>query len=288
MKLVNFTANGRTSYGVLKEGPDGKIGVVDAGTRWAAIHPNLQSVLAAGALDLLRDSAAKSPADYPLEDVQLLKPLPGNGKILCVGINFPDHDERQGVTERAQYPSLFFRAPSALVAQGESLMRPAESPQLDYEGEIALIIGKKGRRIAEKDATAHIAGYTICNEGTVRDWQRHTKVNNTAGKNFDRSGALGPWIVTADEIPAGPMRIITRLNGEIRQDATTDEMFFPMTFLISYISRFSTLEPGDVIVTGTPPGTGARATPPRYLVPGDTVEVEVPGIGILRNSVADD
>jgi 2-keto-4-pentenoate hydratase/2-oxohepta-3-ene-1,7-dioic acid hydratase in catechol pathway len=283
MKLLNFAAEGRSSYGVLKDN-----GVVDAGARWGSTYPTLHSVLEAGALNALRELAAKSPADYGLEHIRLLRPLTGQGKILCVGINYPDHDERKGVSERPQYPSLFFRVPSALVAQDEPLMRPAESPQLDYEGEIALVIGKAGRRIPERDTAAYIAGYTICNEGTVRDWQRHTKVNNTAGKNFDRSGAIGPWIVTPDEIGAGPMRIITRVNGEVRQDATTDQMLSPFSFLISYISRFTTLDPGDIIVTGTPPGTGARSNPPRYLVPGDTVEVEVSGIGVLRNGVADD
>ena len=284
MKLVNFAAGDRASYGVIKDS-----GVVDAGARWTAIHPNIQSVLAAGALGLLRDLAANSPPDYALDAVRLLKPLPGPGvKILCVGINYPDHDERQGVSERPQYPILFFRTPGSLVAQDESLMRPAESPQLDYEGEIVVVIGKAGRRILEQDASSHIVGYTICNEGSVRDWQRHTKVNNTAGKNFDRSGAIGPWIVTSDEIGAKPMRIMTRVNGETRQNATRDQMLFSMPFLISYVSRFSTLEPGDIIVTGTPPGTGWRTEPPRYLVPGDAVEVEVPGIGVLRNVVADD
>ena len=167
-------------------------------------------------------------------------------------------------------------------------MRPPESKQLDYEGEIALVIGRKGRRIAESDATTHIAGYTICNEGTIRDWLRHGKFNVTPGKNFERSGSLGPWVVTSDEIGMAPMRVITRVNGEVRQDETTDRMIFPISFLVSYISRFCTLEPGDIIVTGTPTGAGARFDPPRFLVPGDVVEVEVPRIGTLRNGVIDE
>ncbi len=297
MKLLNFSVEGRTSCGVLKDG-----GIVDAGARLGSAFTSLDSLLAAGALESLRELAAKYPADYALENVRLLKPLLNPGKILCVGINYADHDESQGKEPiaRPQYPVLFFRTPNSLVAHGEALIRPPESKLLDYEGEIVLVIGKKGRRVAESDATTHIAGYTICNEGTLRDWQRHTKVNNTPGKNFDRSGAIGPWIVTTDEFAPnidpnngdpnniGPTRVITRVNGETRQDDTTDHMLFPFSMLISYASRFTTLEPGDIIVSGTPPGTGASHNPPRYLVPGDIVEVEVPGIGTLRNPVADE
>jgi 2-keto-4-pentenoate hydratase/2-oxohepta-3-ene-1,7-dioic acid hydratase in catechol pathway len=154
------------------------------------------------------------------------------------------------------------RFPASLVAHEEPIVRPTESQQLDYEGEIALVIGKAGRRIAESDALAHVAGYTICNEGTIRDWLRHGKFDVTPGKNFDRTGALGPWVVTTDEIGSKPMRVMTRVNDEIRQDDTTDRMIFSIPFLTSYISRFCTLEPGDILITGTPTGAGARFDPP--------------------------
>jgi 2-keto-4-pentenoate hydratase/2-oxohepta-3-ene-1,7-dioic acid hydratase in catechol pathway len=283
MKLLAFTVDGRSSYGILKGAA-----VTDAGARWGATYPNLSSLLAPGAMDGLRKLAADSPTDYALTDIRLLKPLPCEGKILCVGINYHSHDESQGVAELPKYPTLFFRLHSTLVAHGEQILRPPESNQLDFEGEIVLLIGKKGRRIAEPDAASYIAGYTICDEGTVRDWQRHAKGSNVPGKNFERSGAIGPWIATPDEIPPGPMRVTTRVNGFVRQDDTTEHMLFSFPYLISYISRFCTLEPGDIISTGTPPGTGQGSNPPRYLVPGDTVEVEVPGIGTLRNTVADE
>jgi 5-carboxymethyl-2-hydroxymuconate isomerase len=167
-------------------------------------------------------------------------------------------------------------------------VRPIESTQLDYEGEIAIVVARPGRRIEAVDAPAHIAGYTPCNEGTVRDWTKHGRFNVTAGKNFDRSGAIGPFLVTSDEIPRDPLRLITRVNGEIRQDDTTEGMIFPIPDLIAYISRFCTLEPADIIVTGTPTGAGVRLDPPRFLVAGDRVDVEVSHVGTLSNWVIDE
>ena len=168
------------------------------------------------------------------------------------------------------------------------MIRPPETKQFDYEGEIALVIGKPGRRIPREQAPEHIFGYTIANEGTVREWTRHGKFNVTQGKNFDSSGSIGPWIVTADAMPKGPLRVTTRVNGEQRQDDTTDRLLFPFDFLVSYLSIFATLEPGDLILTGTPNGAGARFDPPKWLVAGDVVDVEVPGIGVLSNPVADE
>jgi 2-keto-4-pentenoate hydratase/2-oxohepta-3-ene-1,7-dioic acid hydratase in catechol pathway len=284
MKLATFDAKGRTSYGVVKDQ-----GVIDAGARFGARFEDLRAVISAGAINELRNLTARATEDFALSAVHLLKPIPNPGKILCVGVNYPERAaEYADNPEKPQYPSIFLRFPASLVAHDEPLLRPPESPQLDYEGEIALIIGRKGRRIAEKDALDYVAGYTICNEGTVRDWLRHGKFNVTQGKNFEKSGALGPWMVTADEIASNPLRIITRVNGEVRQDDTTDRMIFPVPFLISYISTFCTLEPGDIIITGTPTGAGARFYPPRFLMPGDVVEVEVPQIGILRNPVLDE
>jgi 2-keto-4-pentenoate hydratase/2-oxohepta-3-ene-1,7-dioic acid hydratase in catechol pathway len=284
MKLATFEAKGRVSYGVVRGD-----GIIDAGVRLGDRFPDLLAVLSAGALDELSALEAQSQMDFRLSEIHLLKPLPNPGKIFCVGVNYPERAaEYKDNADQPKYPSIFVRFPASLVAHEEPIWRPPESPQLDYEGETALIIGRKGRRIAESDALAHVAGYTICNEGTIRDWLRHGKFNVTPGKNFERSGALGPWMVTSDEIGPDPLRILTRVNGEIRQNDTTDRMIFAMPFLVSYISTFCALDPGDILITGTPAGAGARLDPPRYLAPGDVVEVEVPGIGTLRNRVIDE
>jgi 2-keto-4-pentenoate hydratase/2-oxohepta-3-ene-1,7-dioic acid hydratase in catechol pathway len=288
MKLATFETRGRISYGVVKND-----GVIDTGAQFARQFPgqflDLGAVISAGALDQLANLAGQSAPDYKLSEIRLLKPIVQPGKILCVGINYPERaGEYKDNPDAPKYPSIFVRFPASLVAHDEPIVRPPESPQLDYEGEVAVVIGRAGRRIAESEALAHVAGYTICNEGTIRDWLRHGKFNVTPGKNFERTGSLGPWLVTSDEIGSQPMRIVTRVNGEIRQDDTTDRMIFSIPFLISYVSRFCTLEPGDILVTGTPTGAGARLDPPRYLVPGDVVEVEVSGIGVLRNRVIDE
>jgi 5-carboxymethyl-2-hydroxymuconate isomerase len=181
------------------------------------------------------------------------------------------------------------RTPDSFTGHGHPLIRPPESEQLDYEGEIGVIIGRGGRRIPEDQAERHIAGLTVINEGSVRDWLRHAKFNVTQGKNFVQSGAIGPWMVTADEFSGfDDLRVQTRVNGELRQDDTTANLMFPFRYLISYLSTFFLLKPGDVIATGTPNGAGARFDPPRYLKPGDVVEVSVTGVGLLRNGIADD
>lgn len=284
MKIATFESDGRISYGVVKND-----GIVDAGSHFSGRFPDVRGLISARALDELEQLARQTPANLKLSEIRLLKPIPNPGKILCVGVNYPDRAaEYKDNAEQPKYPSIFVRFPASLVASEEAIVRPPESTQLDYEGEVALIVGRRGRRVRESDALGHVAGYTICNEGTIRDWLRHGKFNVTPGKNFERTGAVGPWVVTADEIGAQPMRIITRVNGEIRQDDTTDRMIFSIPFLISYISHFCTLEPGDILITGTPTGAGARFDPPRYLVPGDVVEVQVPGIGTLRNRVIDE
>ena len=285
MKLATFEArDGRVSYGIVRND-----GIIDAGARLGKQFPDLRAALSAGALGQLSALEVQASPDFALSEVRLLKPIPNPGKILCVGVNYPERAaEYKDNPDAPKYPSIFVRFPASLVAHDEPIVRPPESPQLDYEGEVALVIGRNGRRIKESDALAHVAGYTICNEGTIRDWLRHGKFNVTPGKNFERTGALGPWLVTADEFGSRPMRIVTRVNGEVRQDDTTDRMIFPIPLLIPYISRFCTLEPGDILVTGTPTGAGARFDPPRYLVPGDVVEVEVSGIGVLRNRVIDE
>lgn len=283
MKLATFATSGRISYGIVAGD-----GIVDVGARLGASLPSIEAVLAADALDRLR-AFATWPADIPLNEVTLLKPILRPGKIVCVGVNYLGRNEEyKDDAAQPQYPSLFLRIPESFVAHGEPIVRPPESVQLDYEGEVALVVRRAGRRIHPDAAMSHVAGYTVCNEGTVRDWCKHGKFNVTAGKNFARSGAMGPLLVTADEAGDGPLRIVTRVNGEVRQDETTDRMIVPMPRLIAYISTFCTLDPGDIIVTGTPTGAGVRFDPPRFLVPGDVVEVEVPGVGTLVNGVADE
>ena len=283
MRLATFDTGSRQSFGIVA----GE-GVIDVGARLGASLPDLRAVLAADALDQIERLSSRS-ADFSMKEVRLLKPIPSPGKTVCVGVNYAGrHAEYKDASDPRQYPSLFLRIPESFVAHLEPLIRPPESDQFDYEGEIGVVIGRPGRRIAVADAMSHVGGYVVCNEGTVRDWCRHGKFNVTAGKNFAGSGAIGPFLVTAEEIRDGPLRVITRVNGEVRQDATTDQMVFSIPELLSYISTFCTLEPGDVIVTGTPPGAGARFDPPRYLVAGDSVEVEVPGVGTLINPVIDE
>jgi 2-keto-4-pentenoate hydratase/2-oxohepta-3-ene-1,7-dioic acid hydratase in catechol pathway len=245
-------------------------------------------------LDEARRLVRGRPADTPLSDLSLLPPVVSPGCIWCIGVNYAErneeHDKEYGSgRDVPKHPTVFCRTPTSLVGHGQPIERPRVSKQLDYEGEIALVIGKRGRHIAEERALEHIFGLTLCNEGTVRDWLRHGKYNNTPGKNFDKSGSLGPWIVTADEVDLGaPLELTTRVNGEVRQRDSTTRLMFPFASLIAYISTFATLMPGDLIVTGTPTGAGSRFDPPRWLVPGDVVEVGVPGIGTLRNTVIDE
>lgn len=285
MKLISFMAHGRPRFGVAA----GQ-GVVDMTARLGPGIDTLRAALAAGALDRMRQLASGARADFALADVTLLPPIPEPGKIICVGVNYGKRNEeyRDGSAPPA-YPSVFPRFPASFVAHGQPLLRPRESAQLDYEGEIAIVIGQGGRRIPEDRAEAHIAGLTCLNEGTVRDWVKHGKFNVTQGKNFDASGSFGPWIVTADEFDGyDALTVTTRVNGEVRQHDTTANLMFPFRTLIHYISTWTTLQPGDVISTGTPVGAGVRFDPPRFLAPGDRVEVEVSGVGVLSNGVADE
>jgi 2-keto-4-pentenoate hydratase/2-oxohepta-3-ene-1,7-dioic acid hydratase in catechol pathway len=296
VKLLNFTARGRQSFGALVDG-----GVLDLGARLDAGATDLTSFIRSGALapggapaaddvlaparELVRSGTA---ADYALGEVKILSPA-GRTRYFCIGVNYPERNEeyRDG-SERPKYPSIFMRTHTSLCAHEEPIVRPRESEQLDYEGEIVVVIGRGGRRVPSREALSHVLGYTCGNEGSVRDWLRHAKFNVTPGKNFDRSGSLGPWVVTSDEVGAAPLRVTTRVNGEPRQDDSSDRMLFPIPDLIAYLSAFCTLEPGDVIFSGTPSGAGARFDPPRYLRPGDVVEVEVSRVGTLRNVVVDD
>ncbi|MGX1048121.1 2-keto-4-pentenoate hydratase/2-oxohepta-3-ene-1,7-dioic acid hydratase in catechol pathway [Bradyrhizobium diazoefficiens] len=236
-----------------------------------------------------RNAAGRTPV-HALGEITWLPPVPAPEKIICIGVNYPDRNaEYKDGQDAPKYPSMFMRSPRSFVGHDTPLVRPRASAQLDYEGEIVLVIGKAGRHIPESTALDHIAGLTLCNEGSVRDWLRHAKFNVTQGKNFDSSGSLGPWLVPyMRESQIADIRLTTHVNGELRQDDRTSRLMFPFRYLISYISTFATLVPGDIIVTGTPTGAGARFDPPRYLKPGDVIEIEAEGIGRLRNGVVDE
>jgi 2-keto-4-pentenoate hydratase/2-oxohepta-3-ene-1,7-dioic acid hydratase in catechol pathway len=284
-RLATFSINGLTRYGAVLDG-----GVIDLSARCAKDYPTLREVIAAGALMRLAESAARHQPDHALDAITWLPPIPQPEKIICIGVNYPDRNaEYRDGSDAPKYPSMFMRTPRSFVGHDTPLVRPRASQQLDYEGEVVLIMGKAGRHIPEGAALEHIAAVTLCNEGTIRDWVRHAKFNVTQGKNFDGTGSLGPWLVPyANEAQIADIRLTTRVNGELRQDDRTSRLIFPLRYLINYISTFTTLVPGDVIVTGTPTGAGARFDPPRYLKPGDTIEVEAEGIGLLRNGVIDE
>lgn len=285
-KLATFHIPGRApAYGLVRHD-----GVVELSARFSDRWPTLREAIADDALARLCEAGTEAPVDHPLSAVKLLPPIPAPEKIICIGVNYPDRNEEYKDGQAApKYPSMFVRFPRSFVGHGASLVRPKASPQLDYEGEVVIVIGKGGRHIEERDTLSHIAGLSLCNEGTIRDWVRHAKFNVTQGKNFDSTGALGPWIVPyEDESQIADIRLTTRVNGELRQDDRTSRMIFGFRYLISYISTFTTLVPGDVIVTGTPTGAGARFDPPKFLVPGDVIEVTAEGIGTLANDVVDE
>src|SRR5580693_3209301 len=284
-RIATFSVDGAARYGAVVEG-----GIVDLSARFAKEFPTLREVIAADALTRLAEDAARLPADHALETVTCLPPIPAPEKIICIGVNYPDRNaEYKDGSDAPKYPSMFMRTPRSFVGHLTPLVRPRASSQLDYEGEVVLVIGKAGRHIPESTAPDHIAAVTLCNEGTIRDWVRHAKFNVTQGKNFESTGSLGPWIVPyTDEADIADIRLTTRVNGEMRQDDRTSRLIFGFRYLINYISTFTTLVPGDVIVTGTPTGAGARFDPPRYLKPGDVVEVEAEGVGVLRNGVIDE
>lgn len=284
MRFISYQHKGAQTWGAITEQ-----GVIDLG---ALIGGDLKQAIVEGRLVQASKAANEATGTTPLGDVKLLSPIPNPGKIACIGVNYANRNaEYKDGSEQPKYPSLFMRTPDSLTTHNEPLWRPSESDQLDYEGEIVIVIGKEGRRIAEEEAYDHIAGLTIMNEGTLRDWVRHAKFNVTQGKNFINSGSIGPWMVSADEFTAEQyenMRITTKVNGETRQDDTTASMMFPFKYIISYCSKFFHLKPGDIIATGTPNGAGARFDPPKYLVPGDVIEVEVEGVGKLTNGVIDE
>src|SRR6195256_5340708 len=284
-RLATFSVGGSTRYGAVVEG-----GIVDLSARFGKDYPTLREAIAAGALTRLAEDAAGRSPDYAPDGISWQPPIPAPKKIIFNGVNYPDPNaEYKDVQDAPKYPSLFMRTPRSFVGHNTPLVRPRASPQLDYEGEVVLVIGKAGRHIRESTALDHIAAITLCNEGTIRDWVRHAKFNVTQGKNFDSTGSLGPWLIPYTvESQIADIRLTTRVNGETRQDDRTGRLNFGFRDLINDVATFTTLVPGDVNVTGTPTGAGARFDPPRYLKPGDVVEVEADNIGVLRNGVIDE
>jgi 2-keto-4-pentenoate hydratase/2-oxohepta-3-ene-1,7-dioic acid hydratase in catechol pathway len=280
MKLISFQHNnGQGSYGAVLGDR-----VVDLREVFGTRAPDLKALIAAGLLGEAAAALGSAGATLALAELRLLPVIPNPGKIVCVGLNYGDHVRETG-REITEKPTLFLRVAESQVAHGEDIVLPPESSRLDYEGEIAVVIGQGGRRIAEADAWKHIAGYACYNDGSIRDWQTATP-QWTAGKNFWRTGGFGPWMVTRDEIRDDQvMTLVTRLNGEEMQRTTTDKLIHSIPRQIAHISAFTPLSAGDVIVTGTPGGVGAKRNPPVWMKPGDVVEIEVDAIGILRNGI---
>ncbi len=282
MKFASCTVGNNAFYGAVTE--KGLIALNDSFPQW----PTLYDAIRANGLDAMAKTARGQAVTHTEFEYQMV--MPNAARIVCVGVNFPDRNaEYKDGSEQPGFMSLFPRFASGFTGHDQPLIRPPESHQLDYEGEVAIVIGKRGRRISRADAYDHIAALTLCNEGTIRDWVRHAKFNVTQGKNWDRSGSIGPWLVPfTDPAQLDDARIVTRVNREVRQDDLLSRMIHPIRREIEYISTFMTLEPGDIIVTGTPTGSGARLDPPQYLKPGDVVEIEVNGIGTLRNTIEDE
>lgn len=282
MKIARFAIAQRSSYGVVLDGDR----IVEPSPQLQQRHPDIRSLLAAGDLPALAHDVAGRTDGPRLDDVQLLPPLAPGNKIVCVGINFRKKYPLEGVpAPDPEHIIVFAKHPDALVGHGETLERPPgdAAATFDYEGEITLVIGQGGRCIPREAALSHVAGVTILNDGSVRSWQKHSI---HAGKNFARSGGCGPWIVTADAVgPLEALSLSTRVNGELRQQTDAGQMIFPMDQLIAYISHFTPLNPGDLIATGTPEGAGGSFSPPRFLQPGDHIEITVSQVGTLRNRV---
>lgn len=279
MKVVSFVRNGKSSYGVVVND-----GIVDMGAKLGAKYPDLVAVLKAGALAEVEAAAKAAAADLPYEGTTLLPVIPNPGKIVCVGVNYDEHRREMG-REPPGHPTIFVRFPESQVAHNQPLLKPAESDKLDYEAELAVIIGKRGYKVSEDNAFDIVAGYSCYNDGSVRDWQTHTG-QFTPGKNFNATGGFGPWMVTADEIPdAQKLAIQSRLNGQVMQSSNTDLMTFNIRKIIKYVTTFTVLEPGDVIATGTPGGVGTKRNPPVYMKDGDIIEIEIEKVGLLRNPV---
>jgi|TARA_B110000483_G_scaffold90218_1_gene111441 2-keto-4-pentenoate hydratase/2-oxohepta-3-ene-1,7-dioic acid hydratase in catechol pathway len=281
MKLVSFTRAGTASYGLVVEG-----GVVDAGAVLGDKYTNLRQILEADALAELQDLATRK-ADFSLEEIEFIPVIPEPQKTFCIGINYMTHIKEMN-REKPEFPWVFIRHPHCQVGQGQEMIRPKASECFDFEGELAVIIGKTGHNIKREDSLSHIAGYSCYNDGSIRDFQRHSQLF-TAGKNFYKSGSFGPWMVTSDEIPdPTQLSLETRLNGEVMQSAKLSDLCFDIPYLIEYLSTIGPLCPGDVIVTGTPGGVGFGRDPYVWMKEGDTIEVEISSIGVLSNPIKDE
>lgn len=282
MKLVSIRRDGRDSIGLLRDDR-----VLDLSLWKGQSYVSLKSLLSNGGMAAPEAAALDSLPALPLAQIQFRPVITDPAKILCIGINYASHVREAG-REIPQFPMVFTRFADSQAGHDEALLRPRESTKFDYEGELAVVIGRRAHHVKEADALNFVAGYSCYNDGTLRDWQRHTS-QFTPGKNFPRTGGFGPWLVTADEIPdPSNLHLQTRLNGEVMQDTNTSDMIFGVGKLIEYCSSFTPLAPGDVLVTGTTGGVGAFRQPPVWMKPGDVVEIEISGIGILRNTIADE
>ncbi len=281
MRLASYTLRGRPSFGAVVGD-----GIVDLRARLSRFA-TLFDVFRAQALEQAKAAVAGVRPEVPLTEVELLPPLSAPEKILCIGINYADRTKDYDMADKPKYPSMFYRAPNSLVGHGQNLIRPKVSEELDYEGELAIVIGRECKHVPKDKALGVIAGVTLCNEGTIRDWIRHGKFNVTQGKNFDATGSIGPWIATGIDLTK-PLHLTVRKNGKITQDDTTANMIFSFADIIAYVTTFMTLKAGDVISTGTPVKKGAKTDTPVWLKPGDIIELESPEIGVLRNTVADE
>jgi 2-keto-4-pentenoate hydratase/2-oxohepta-3-ene-1,7-dioic acid hydratase in catechol pathway len=282
MRLVTYRNQSIESFGAVVDG-----GVVDGAKVLGGRFSSLKAVLAAGVVPELARGLQGAGPTLPLESVQLLPPIPDPEKILCVGINYVAHRDETGRSESA-YPTLFTRFSNTQVGHGQPLVRPLASTEFDYEAELAVVIGKRARHVRREDALAYVAGYSCYQDATLRDWQRHTS-QFTPGKNFVATGGFGPWLVTPDEVPdPSKLTVIGRLNGLEMQRSGTDLLIFDIPELIAYITTFTELVPGDVLSTGTPGGVGSKRKPPVWMKAGDVFEVEVTGVGVLRNPVEDE
>ncbi len=280
MKLASYVVDGKRLFGAVVVD-----GVVTVSGRLPGGCLGLREALAYHAMDAMRELVAGCSADLPLAGLNFLPVIPEPAHFFAAGVNYRDHVAETGRKVRSMEdgPSFFLRLPSSVVGHGQPVICPRASPHLDYEGELALVVGRGGRHIPEDQALSHLAGYTCFMDGSVRDYQKHSV---SIGKNFEGTGPLGPWMVTTDEIP-DPTRLhlTTRLNGQVMQQGSLDDLIFTIPFLISYLSRVTPLQPGDIIATGTPSGVGRDRKPPVWMRAGDHIEVEIDGIGILSNSI---
>ena len=285
MNLATYNIRGRASFGVAVGD-----GIVDLKPRLAPRLQSVLDVLRVGALDEVKGVVAGVRPDFPLSEVEMLPPVPGGEKILCIGVNYANRDAeltQSGGNTDAKYPSMFFKPPNSFVATNQPILRPPESEQLEYEGEICLVIGKTGRRIPRDRTLDYVAGITMCNEGTIRDWIRHGRFNVTQGKAWDATGSMGPWLTTGVDLRK-PLHIVCKINGEVTKDYTSDHMIFGFVDILSYVSTFMTLKPGDIICTGTPTKLNQKNGERKWLKPGDVFEMTVPEIGTLRNTIQDE